>query len=169
MKTSIDQPSTDIIKIVSVLLGILVILLFTALVGKGQTPNRAPALAAATQTQQSLYREYRGIHLGMTAVEVRAKLGEPSLKSDEQDFYIISTTETAQIAYEAQKVVTISTDYLGGVGAPDYKVVVGEGLLEKPDGSLFRMVVHSPEHLWISYNKSAAVAPTVTITIGTLK
>ena len=119
------------------------------------------------QSKQPLYREYRGVHIGMTMAETRAKLGDPTAKSDEQDFYVFSTNETAQIAYDAaQKVVTISTDYLGGVGAPDYKTVVGENLLQRPDGSQFRMVVFDTERVWVSYNKSATIVPTVTITIG---
>ena len=46
------------------------------------------------------------MRLGMTAAEARAKLGEPAMKSDEQDFYVFSANETAQIVYTAQKVVT---------------------------------------------------------------
>ena len=122
------------------------------------------------QTKQPVYREYRGVHLGMTATEVRTKLGEPTLKSADQDFYVLSANETAQVAYDtAQKVVTISTDYAGGVGAPDYRSVVGEGLVERPDGSVFRMVMYDAQRFWVSYNKSTAAVPTVTVTIGTMK
>ena len=128
------------------------------------------AVAVANAQTQSPYREYRGIRLGMTAVETRAKLGEPAMKSDEQDFYIFSSNETAQIVYNpAQKVITISTDYTSGVGAPDYKSVVGEGLLQKPDGSVFRMVMNDTERFWVSYNRTATVVPIVTITIGAYK
>jgi len=139
----------------------VILLLILAIVAKGQTGH--------SQAQQPLYREYRSVHLGMTAAEARAKLGEPAMKSDEQDFYVFSANETAQIVYTEQKVVTISTDYNGGVGAPDYKGVVGEGLLQRPDGSLFRMVLYDSERFWVSYYKSASVVPVVTITIGTLK
>ena len=148
------------IELVYFALGVILLLIF-AIVANGQTGH--------SQAQQPLYREYRGVRLGMTAEEARAKLGVPAMKSDEQDFYIFSANETAQLVYVEQKVMTISTDYMGGVGAPDYKSVVGEGLLEKPDGSLFRMVVYDSEHCWVSYNKSASVTPVVTITIGTLK
>jgi hypothetical protein len=81
----------------------------------------------------------------------------------------VSPTETTQIAYNtAQKAVMISTDYTGGVGAPDYRMVVGEGLLEKPDGSVFRMVRYDAERFWVSYNRSASITPVVTITIGSI-
>ncbi len=127
------------------------------------------AVAARGQAQQPLYREYRGVRLGMPAAEVRARLGEPVMKSNEQDFYVVSSTETTQIAYDAfQKVMTISTDYTAG--APDYKTVVGDGmLLQRPDGSLFRMMQYQSEGFWVSYNKSAAVVPVVTITMQLMK
>ena len=150
------------------LLGAL-LLLFVGMIAKGQSATQPPAVKAHAQVQQPLFREYRGVRLGMTAVETRAKLGEPAMKSDEQDFYVISQNETLQLAYTAQKVTTISIDFVGGVGAPDYRTVVGEGLLEKPDGSLFRMVMYNSEHYWVTYNKSASAVPLVTITIGTLK
>lgn len=139
----------------------IILLLILAIVVKGQ--------ARPSQVQQPLFREYRGVRLGMTAEEARAKLGVPAMKSDEQDFYVFSANETAQIVYVEQKVVTISTDYTGGIGAPDYKSVVGEGPLQRPDGSLFRMVLYDSERFWVSYNKSASEVPVVTITIGTMK
>lgn len=127
-------------------------------------------MIAKGQGVQPLYREYRGVRLGMTAAETRAKLGEPAVKSDDQDFYAFSSNETTQIAYEGQKVVTISTDYTNGVGAPDYRSVVGDGvLLTRPDGSVFRMVMHTSQGFWVSYNKSASVVPVVTVTIGKLR
>ena len=171
MKNTTHTPEIDIMESISILLGILVLLLFAALTAKGQskTQEMRPG-AAPTQMQQPLYREYRGVRLGMTAAQVRAKLGDPAMKSDEQDFYVFSANETAQIAYNAeQKVATIPTDYTGGVGAPDYRSVVGEGLLTKPDGSVFRMAMYDSERFWVSYHKSAATVPTVTITIGAYK
>src|SRR5215218_7389893 len=83
-------------------IGVILLLMF-AIVGNGQTGH--------SQVQQPLYREYRGVRLGMTAEEARAKLGVPAMMSDEQDFYIFSANETAQLVYAEQKVVTISTDY----------------------------------------------------------
>ena len=168
MNTSTNNSRLGMAELIYLLLGALLLLVLGAVVAKGQTQTTSKAHAAAQQ--QPLYREYRGVRLGMTATEVRTKLGEPAFKSDEQDFYVFSTNETAQFVYNAaQKVITISTDYTGGVGAPDYRAVVGDGLLTRPDGSLFRMVMYDSERLWVSYNKSAAMVPTVTITIGAYK
>ena len=164
MRYSTEKSKIGLTDLTYLLIGILLLLLL-AVVANGQTPSTAmKGVRAHSQIQQPLYTEYRGVRIGMTAMEVRTRLGEPVMKSKEQDFFALSPSETAQIGYDAfQKVMTISTDYTGGVGAPDYRTVVGEGLLERPDGSLFRMVQY--QRMWVSYNKSVAVVPVVTITI----
>jgi hypothetical protein len=160
MRHNTERSGIRPIDLVYFAIGVILLLMF-AIVANGQTGH--------SQVQQPLYSEYRGVRLGLTAEEARAKLGAPAMMSDEQDFYVLSANETAQIVYADKKVVTISTDYTGGIGAPDYKSVVGEGLLQRPDGSLFRMVLYDSQRFWVSYNKSASVVPTVTITIGTMK
>lgn len=169
MKYSTEKVKIPIVEIVFYAIGVIVLLLL-GVIASGQTKTEAMKVARGhVQIQQPLYREYRGVRLGMTAAEARTKLGEPAMKSDEQDFYVFSANETAQILYSAQKVVMISTDYARGVGAPDYKSVVGEELLQRPDGSLFRMVLYDSERFWVSYYKSASVETVVTITIGAMK
>jgi len=72
------------------------------------------------------------------------------------DYYTISEKETAQVAYDKQrKAVTISVDYLDGVGAPDNKLVVGGELEQRPNGSLYKMVWHGFHDLLIA----ASVGP----------
>ena len=169
MRSSTEKFKIPIVEIIFYAIGVILLLLL-GVIASGQTKTEAMKVARGySQVQQPLYREYRGVRLGMTAAETRTKLGEPAMKSDEQDFYVFSANETAQIVYTGQKVVTISTDYTGGVGAPDYKSVVGEALLQKPDGSWFRMVLYDSERFWVSYYKSASLEPVVTITIGTMK
>lgn len=165
MKNYTHKNSIGLTELTYLIIGAILLLLL-GIIAKGQTR----AVTSTPQLQQSIYREHRGVRLGMTAAEARAKLGEPAMKSDEQDFYVFSANETTQIAYDHnQKVMTISTDYIDGAGAPDYRAVVGEGLLQRPDGSVFRMVMYESERFWVSYNKSAATVPVVTITIGAMK
>jgi hypothetical protein len=118
------------------------------------------------QPPQPLYTDFRGVRLGMTPQEVRAKLGNPVLKDEELDYFVISDTLTAQIAYDhAHKVKTISVDYAGGVGAPEYRGVVGTALDTRPDGSQFKMMRYEAQGLWVSYNRTAGPVTIVTITI----
>lgn len=117
-------------------------------------------------TQQPLFQEYRGVRLGMSAEEARAKLGTAALKDNDQDFYVFSEDETAQIVYNnQQKVVTISIDYLGGVGAPDHRVVVGGDLQTTANGSLYKLIRYESLGYWVSYNRTTMPVPSVTITI----
>ena len=171
MRNSVGKSRISVGELIFLLIGILLLLALARIAtGQSETPG-ARSLKSQAQVQQPLYREFRGVRLGMTAAEVRAKLGEPAMKSDEQDFFVISTNETAQVAYNAaQKVITISTDYAGGVGAPDYRTVVGEGmLLQRPDGTVFKMVMNDTERFWVTYSKSATTPSIVTITIGAYK
>ena len=132
-----------------------------------QTPrSRAAFTGNAATEQQPLYAEYKGVRLGMTDNEVRAKLGKPALTDTELDFFVFSDTETAQITYDAaRKVRAISIDYSGGVGAPDHKTVVGTDL-ESKNGSLYKMVRYESLGFWVSYNRTAGPVIIVTITIG---
>jgi outer membrane protein assembly factor BamE (lipoprotein component of BamABCDE complex) len=151
----------------------LMSLLIAVVFGLGLTFNvnvQAQKVKAAFKgvaaTQQPLYTEYKGVKLGMSAEEARSKLGTPALKASDQDYYVFSENETAQIGYDAaQKVVTISADYLGGIGAPDYKAVVGGVLQNTASGSLYRLVRYESLGFWVSYNRSTGPVTSVTVTI----
>ena len=124
------------------------------------------ALKGDAATQLPLYTEYKGVRLGMSAEEARAKLGMLALKGSDQDYYVLSENETAQICYDAaQKVITISVDYLGGIGAPDYKAVVGGELEQMANGSLYRIVRYESLRFWVSYNRATSPVTSVTVTI----
>ena len=118
MTYNIEKLRMRIVELLFFAIGVILLLLLGA-IASGQAQTQAAKVASRhLQVQQPVYREYRGVRLGMTAAETRTKLGEPAMKSDEQDFYVLSANETAQIVYSAQKVVTISIDYAGGVGVP---------------------------------------------------
>lgn len=117
-------------------------------------------------TQQPRFSEYRGVKLGMSVEETRAKLGTPSIKYSDQDFFVISENETAQILYNAaQQVVTISVDYLLGIGAPDYKAVVGVELEPMANGSLYKLVRYESLGFWASYHRTKSPVSNVTVTL----
>jgi hypothetical protein len=121
---------------------------------------------SVTPPPQLLYTEYKGVHLGMTAQEARAKLGDPTLKGDDQDYYVFSVNESAQFVYDAaHKIVTISIDFVNGVGAPDPKAVVGSELEKESNGSLYKLVRDQGRGLWVSYNRTPGPMSVVTITI----
>src|SRR6266542_819568 len=133
-------------------------------VAKAQKTRPAVNVATAV-AQPPIYSEYKGVRLGMTAEEVRAKLGEPALKADDQDYYVISENQAAQIVYDAtHKVQAISVDYTGGLGAPDPKIVVGGELETSPRGQ-YKMMRYESLGFWVSYNRSIGPVVVVTITL----
>lgn len=138
----------------------------------GQTPRKqmATAFNEPATPQQPLFADYKGVRLGMTPAEVRAKFGQEGIRADNQEFYVFNDRETAQIVYDAtNKVMGISVDYLGGVGAPEYKTVVGPDITVRPDGSLYKIVRYEHLGFWVSYNRTANIAvPMVSITIQKL-
>lgn len=152
----------------SFLLRLVLIVLVLGIPANAQKQtSKVNKFATPSGETKSLYNEYRGVRIGMTMEEARAKLGEPKFKDDTLDFYVISENETAQIAYDAaHKVKTISTDYANGVGAPDYRSVVGAELAQRPDGSLYQLVRYEKEGFWVSYNKSPSGTVTITIQVA---
>jgi hypothetical protein len=128
--------------------------------------SRTASNAVTAVSQQPLYSEYRGVRLGMTAEEARARLGKPALKDVDQDFYIFSDNESTQIAYDADhRVVTISTDYTEGIGAPDYRAVVGDVNAEQRQNGLYRIASYPRLGFWVSYNRTVGPMVIVTVTI----
>jgi hypothetical protein len=130
-----------------------------------QTSRR---VSAAPHEEESVaFKDYRGVQLGMSAEEVRKKLGTPKDKSDDQDFFVFNETETAQIVYDTtHKVVTISADFLtAGTSVPTAKQVFGSEVEAKADGSVYRMVRFTKAGYWLSYNRTGGTAPLTTVTL----
>jgi len=146
------------------LIGITASLLLALISLSAQTRRTA---AAAKDEESAAFTDYRGVQLGMTADEVRKKLGTPKDKSDEQDFFVFNDSETAQIVYDpTHKVVTISADFLtAGDGVPTAKQVFGSEVEAKADGSMYRMVRFTKAGYWLSFNRTGGNSPLTTVTL----
>src|SRR5512138_3035470 len=108
--------------------------------------------------EEPVFHEYRGVQLGWLADDVRKKLGSPSDKGEEQDFFIFGEKETAQIVYDktTHKVITISVDFLNGAtGVLTPQQVFGADIESKPDGSKYRMVRYAKAGFWLSYSRTS--------------
>ncbi|MDQ1728030.1 MAG: hypothetical protein QOD33_155 [Pyrinomonadaceae bacterium] len=142
-------------------------LLLLGVNANGQTSKRSIAAAAAAEEEAALFRDYRGVQLGMTADDVRKKLGAPKDKSDDQDFYIFNETETAQVVYDKEhKVITISADFLqAGTTVPTPKQVFGSEVEAKADGSVYKMMRFPKSGYWLSFSRTGGAAPLTTVTL----
>ncbi|MBC8030348.1 MAG: hypothetical protein H7Z16_09570 [Pyrinomonadaceae bacterium] len=116
------------------------------------------------------YHEYRGVQLGMTAADVRKKLGAPKVKSAEEDFYIFNETETAQVLYDkTEKVIAISADFMSAnAAAPSAKDVFGADIEAKSDGSIHKLVRFPKAGYWLSYSRTGGADFVVTIQLQKL-
>jgi hypothetical protein len=109
------------------------------------------------EDHEPVMREYRGVSINMTAEEVRKKLGNPSDKGDEQDFFVLTDHETVQVVYDkSKKVVALSFDFSTGArDIPNPKAVFGSDVEVKADGSIYRRVSYPKAGYWVSYNRTA--------------
>ncbi len=130
-------------------------------------PKAASAFGESAATQQPGYSDYKGVRIGMSTDEARAKLGQPTQQFEDQDFYVVSETETVQVFYDAtHRIIAISVDYLGHKsGAPDYRGIVGANIQVKPDGSMYKLVRYEELGFWVSFNRTAGDLAIVTVTI----
>jgi outer membrane protein assembly factor BamE (lipoprotein component of BamABCDE complex) len=129
-------------------------------------PAVRPAQASQLAATAARFDNYKGATIGMTATEVRQKLGTPTEASDQQDFYFFSEEESAQIAYDqSHKVRAMAINFLGAK-APTPEQVLGIPLVPDADGSLYKRVTYQPNGFWVAYSRTAGPAPVVSITIA---
>lgn len=122
---------------------------------------------ASSGEDAPLFNEYRSVQIGMTAEEVRKKLNNPSDKSDEQDFFVFSDNESAQVFYDkSKKVFAISVNFLNGArDLPTAKLIFGSDIPPKPDGSIYKMVRYPKAGCWVSFSRTAGDSPLTTVTV----
>lgn len=152
--------------------GLTLLLMFSTAAAQStrQRSNLANAHSEA-KANEPKYSDYKGVRIGTPADEVHKLLGQPTQKVDNQEFYIVSENETAQICYDSSLgVMAISVDYMGQTsGAPDYKAVIGDNIEMRADGSMWQLVRYEKAGFWVSYHRSGGDSPTTTITIQGLK
>ena len=142
---------------------------------QGQPPApAAPApvaqgepVAAPAPEPEPLFRDFRGVTLGMTAEEARGKLGTPQVSDKTQDFFDISPTQRARVYYDDQgRVSAVIVTYVGrAADAPAAKAVLGTEVEPKPDGSAYKMVMYPRAGYFVAYSRTAGDEPLTIITM----
>ncbi|HSK71907.1 MAG TPA: hypothetical protein VK892_09450 [Pyrinomonadaceae bacterium] len=120
--------------------------------------------------EHPVIKDYKGVKIGMTADEVRQKLGEAKSEDKDGFFYVFSDTETAQIMLDGDKKVrVISIDYNGEhQNPPKFEDVFGKNAKPeaKPDGAIYKMVRYPDDGVWVAYSRLAGDKPMISITIN---
>ena len=141
-----------------------------------RTPSPAPAPAAApavvavpaaAPADEPLFREYKGVTLGMSQDEVRGKLGEPKEKDKSQDIFIFTEKERARVYYDgAGKVTSLIVTYIGKEGgAPEPKSVIGIDIEPNAGGALYKLVTYPRAGYWVAYSRTTGDEPLTVITM----
>ena len=130
------------------------------------TPAQAQTAVGVTQLGQPLFREYKGVTLGMTADQVHSKLGAPKETAVGQDFYSPSETELVQVLYDsAHKVRLIAVTYLGETITPTCRQIFGEEVTPEADGSINKIVRYPGAAYSVTYYRTAGTDPLVTVSM----
>jgi hypothetical protein len=118
-------------------------------------------------TTAPVYQDFMGVTLGMSADEVRAKLGHLKDKGERQDFFVFSESQSAQTVYDDKgKLIVISVDYVGNdSSAPSPESVLGEAVQAKQDGSIYQLKRYPEAGYWVAYSRTAGDNPIVTVTM----
>jgi hypothetical protein len=123
----------------------------------------------AQAQQKPVYTGYKGVMIGTSMADARAKLGDPRDKSDTEDYYVFSDHETAQVFYDTDKTVKlISVNYVGAANAPKPVDVLGMDIETKPDGSMQKVIKYPKAGFSISYLRTAGDDPLIMITVQKL-
>jgi hypothetical protein len=128
------------------------------------------SIAIAQQKVDSLnipvFRDYKGISLGMPVGQARKKLGAPQYKGEKLESYTISENEIVSIFYDDQdKIIALTIDYINTIKAPAPKAVLGRDITPKADGSMSEMIRYPKAGYWVSYLRTAGDEPMITITM----
>lgn len=136
-------------------------------ISKNTTAETKRPAQAAPAVVAPVYKEFMGVTLGMTANDIRSKLGHLKSKGEQQDFFMFSESQTAQIVYDANgQATTISVDYLSkDADPPSPESVLGEPVQAKPDGSIFQRKRYPEAGYWVAYSRTAGDNAIVTVTI----
>jgi hypothetical protein len=144
---------------------VVVVSASTAVSAQTAVAQKSPQISDAAP--KNAHWAYRNITIGMKADETRKSLGSPKDKSDEQDLYLFTDDELAQIYYDANHQITaISITYYKDLvpKAPSPREVLGVDASPNPDGSIFKSVRFPKAGYSVSYSKTAGDSPSVSIT-----
>lgn len=136
----------------------------------GEAMARNETAKEAKPALLPVFKEYRGVEIGMTADEVRTKLNNYlKSKNDSEDLFMVNG-EVATVYYADGKVTALSVDFPAkSAKAPSAKDVLGQEVQAKTDGSMYSLVRYPEAGYWVAYSRTSGDAPLVTVTLQKMR
>lgn len=152
----------------------LLLFWFGAIFVFAQTPTNEQNKPPQTTNEEAkavlmpVMQDYRGVKIGMTADEVKDKLGKPKDEDEAGLFYTLSGDESVQIVLDTDKTVrVISVMYSRDEKAPKFEDVFGKEVkvAAQPDGSVYNLMQYPEAGYWVVYSRTAGEDATVIVTL----
>lgn len=139
--------------------------------GSGSSAADDEETAGTDAATGPLFKDYKGVRIGMSADEVRQKLGKPESKGEKQDFFLISDNEMVQVYYDKDgKANAVSITYSSkNDTAPTALTVLGEDVAAGADGRVYKLVRYPTVGYWIAYSRTAGDLPVVSVTMKKMR
>jgi hypothetical protein len=160
---------------------LILVIAFIALGGSSLFAQAEPvAVHKADQTQvassatvRPMVTELRGITIGMTADDVKDKLGKAEISEEHSLYYELADGESMQVQLDADKKVKMaSMIYMGKkVDAPEYDQVFGTSAAPatEADGRIYDLVRYPDSGYWVAYSRlTVEDEPMTTVTIQSM-
>ncbi len=162
---------------------VVVLLFWLTTAAFGQTTETKPnEMTTQTEMQKTetpkavmmpVLQNYKEVKIGMTADDVRDKLGKAKIDNKDGFFYQIDDDELAQIRLDKDKKVRlIAITYMSdNKNAPKFEDVFGTDVKAEPnaDGKIYKLVRYPEAGYWVAYSRTAGDKPTVTVTMQKMR
>jgi len=131
------------------------------------TPSGQEKVAGTDPATEPAFKNYKGVRIGMSADEVAEKLGEPAVKDENEEVFLISDVEMVQVLYKAGGVSAISITYSAEhTNPPTPLAILGEDVNADADGRIYKLIRYPESRYWVAYSRTAGEAPVVSVTIN---
>jgi hypothetical protein len=132
------------------------------------TPSGQEKVAGTDPATEPAFKDYKGVRIGISADEVAEKLGEPAVKDQNEEVFLISDFEMVQVSYDkAAGVSAISVTYSAAhPDPPTALAVLGEEVAADADGRIYKLTRYPDLGYWVAYSRTAGEAPVVSVTMN---
>jgi|SRR5215216_6582010 len=64
------------------------------------TPENTEEATPSAAAPEPVFKDYKGVSIGMSSAEVAEKLGKPKVKDEQGELFVISESELVQVVYD---------------------------------------------------------------------